>query len=710
MGKKRTSEGLDPVVSADVEIEDSSNVSSLQKSSRKRKKLQQSPPAALEKLFVEVMKELSSANSFETDFDRAKQYAVTLGLSEEDLSNSQYKESLFLTYLRAYKKYTERRDITFHFPFSKEQLSHRYPEFLGDNEGDRESLLCWLNWITLAQKALQRSKGVKCLLLSVLGHLLESDSHASASNKAQPKGKGKDKGVSMSQHGQYRSTMYDREAASDLTTTVTSAGKEIFVAVSPAMPDMKSSSPPPTYTTKRKRAVSPPDLYTPQMQAANTRPDRGMKRPVKPPELFVPGGDPRGTSQVTFNLDLLSVPFPDLLSEEEVEDMSPRKKKKKKPKAKAKPVAASKQMFAETGTGVGMGGCVSPTYTTPTFSSYADMLPICTDALALRRPPSRVLTLPSASASASASAAGKLDCWEEEEFELNSSPIPMFSNKSIYCPKPVVLSRERSFDLESSSMLSGCSQPDFSDLSVQRTQCFGKPLTRGAQTPAKNQVVRVDACTSTEGSCGVDKPFVSCFGFEFTHPELIHELSILSWLSNQVDNENFQIGVAMPSSVPKSEDSALFPGARANKRTADFLTTCVLLDPGSPAILPPPRLQHTCSAFAPFSPLMSSSPFARGPSTPMSAPSAPRKVDLARGYSWGCLGQEQASSSGSGGGSSHNLLTRTPPRQSFAEVLAGYAPVSSSNSSNSSNSSKSCVQNFEAAGIFSSALSGAGRN
>ena len=683
--KKKTSrrEEIRAVVSY-LPVSDASVDIDMYDTSIEKRKKQVTPPQRCEKLFVGAMKTLSSSNSFEYDFERAKLYALNFGLSEEELQNPSYKESFVLAYLRGFKAYTQRQDIVFHFPFSPEQLPQRYPELLADAGNDnengqvREKLLRWLNWIVLAQHALSRAKGNKCLLLRVLGQVIESDKlPSSSSRKVQHKGAS----ASSSYHAKARSAMYDSEA--DTHLTISYNGKEVFSAVT--APDMKSLSPPSASTTKRKRALpapSPEDFYTPQVQQSNQRANRGMKRPVKRPDLFVPGDDAAESSHVSFDLDLLPMSFSDLPSDEE---MSPQKKKRKR--AKKSPAVA--RHFSETG--VGMGGRVSPQreYTTPTLPSYADMLPICTDDSALLKfAPSSSHALPS----------GKLGglSWEEEEFELNSNPIPMHSDayRSIYCPKPVALSRDRSFDLASSLLIS--SQPDFSESSApqerpSRPGLPGLPLPRSAHELHKNRNKCVDACTSTEGSGGVDKPFVSYMGYEFTHPELIHELSILSWLSSQVENDSFQIGVVLPSCLPKSEDSAFFPKqAQTNKSTADFLTTTVLLDPGSPmGVLPPPRLQHASSAFStPVSPQVPSSHLFRGPSTPMSMPSAPRKAELSRGYSWGCLGE-------SAGG--------TPPsQQSFQQMLAGYAPGSSS-------SSKSYVQNFGAAGIFAGTPSGGSR-
>ena len=136
--------------------------------------------------------------------------------------------------------------------------------------------------------------------------------------------------------------------------------------------------------------------------------------------------------------------------------------------------------------------------------------------------------------------------------------------------------------------------------------------------------------------------------------------------------------------------------AQTNKQTADFLTTTYFLEPdllGSP--MPPPRLQHSSSAFStPFSPVLPG-PGAgaalgqdgrnggqldnrHNPATPRSVPAAPRKAE--RGYSWGnlqgstALGPHPGLSMGSIISSSSS--SSTPPSKSLQEVLAGYAPGS----------------------------------
>ena len=80
--------------------------------------------------------------------------------------------------------------------------------------GDHLKLLSWLNWILLAQHALHKGRGNKCLLLKVLAALLEdppprSPSSSSSSSSSR---QGHAKGSAMTAHfARARSAMYDGE-------------------------------------------------------------------------------------------------------------------------------------------------------------------------------------------------------------------------------------------------------------------------------------------------------------------------------------------------------------------------------------------------------------------------------------------------------------------------------------------------------------------
>jgi len=80
--------------------------------------------------------------------------------------------------------------------------------------GDHLKLLSWLNWILLAQHALHRGRGNKCLLLKVLAALLEdplprSPSSSSSSSSSQQRHA---KGSAMTaRFARARSAMYDGE-------------------------------------------------------------------------------------------------------------------------------------------------------------------------------------------------------------------------------------------------------------------------------------------------------------------------------------------------------------------------------------------------------------------------------------------------------------------------------------------------------------------
>ena len=212
---------------------------------------------------------------------------------------------------------------------------------------------------------------------------------------------------------------------------------------------------------------------------------------------------------------------------------------------------------------------------------------------------------------------------------------------------------------------------------ITRTQKHGQ---------SKSNAVYVDACTCTEEESSIGKPFASVDGVFFSHPKLTHDLSILSWLSEQVDNEHFQIGVALPTAPQtntfntyieqnkfkspalkvlgnnsefdsNSYFGCLFPSqASCSASNAEFLTTTVLLDPTSPALdisstLPKPRLMHTSSAF--------SSPF-----SPFHAEITPT-----------CSAATSSFSASTKSHSTENYC-RTP-KQSFEEALSSYMPVSS---------------------------------
>ena len=141
--------------SADImEIDDHLSVSSRDTGSKKisgnkEKKHQLKLPVEFQKTFSAAMQTLSKTRSFEFDFERAKIYAASFGMPEGILSNPLYRESLVLTYLRAYKEYTQRKDITFHFPFSLDQLRQRYPQLLAGGmflPGTYVCVCCDVGW------------------------------------------------------------------------------------------------------------------------------------------------------------------------------------------------------------------------------------------------------------------------------------------------------------------------------------------------------------------------------------------------------------------------------------------------------------------------------------------------------------------------------------------------------------------------------------
>ena len=120
-----------------MEIDDLSSVSSKDAVSskihlKKRKKQQQNLPTELNNMFTAAMQTLLKSISFEFDFEQAKLYAASFGLQKEVLSNPLYKESFVLAYLRAYKEYTQLKDVTFHFPYTLDLLCQRYPQLLVD--------------------------------------------------------------------------------------------------------------------------------------------------------------------------------------------------------------------------------------------------------------------------------------------------------------------------------------------------------------------------------------------------------------------------------------------------------------------------------------------------------------------------------------------------------------------------------------------------
>ena len=165
---------------------------------------------------------------------------------------------------------------------------------------------------------------------------------------------------------------------------------------------------------------------------------------------------------------------------------------------------------------------------------------------------------------------------------LTPTPLPP--------PPPLQLSRDRSFELISSSSAqylgagrnssavdadanSNGNGSGFIASRLSRTSLHSRPAapppvpvlgTPVARSSSKRPAVCVDASTSTDFS-EVDKAVVSCLGVDFTYPELKHDTSFLSWLSNQVTNEDFSIGVALPTRgagdgpVSANGSSSLFP-------------------------------------------------------------------------------------------------------------------------------------------------------
>lgn len=134
-------------------------------------------------------------------------------------------------------------------------------------------------------------------------------------------------------------------------------------------------------------------------------------------------------------------------------------------------------------------------------------------------------------------------------------------------------------------------------------------VTKGAKDK-KKRVLYVDAATQVEEDSAVGEiPFACVEAVGFKHPELRHELSILSWLSSQVTNPEFEIGVPI---LAADEASASFNkrvySTASDKRARDFLTTTVLIDAGSRQDTPnpgnsmyslsPPSLEHQSSALA----------------------------------------------------------------------------------------------------------------